>query len=268
MCPVSCDVSCSSPSSLVARRAAQAFLDNYSKYPMFSASDGRQSHEQLEEFDDARQARTVNIFTLTLNHPLLRPVCYMLSSCISAAARCTPTVANTRSAHSTAIIGRFAVLATCSGLERSHQPVKPVCLRRSSQRCQRSTRRVNTPTMCVNSTLGSDSAVQPPHSNSPLTLYPMLRGAWLCRSSGRKASTSMRQVQQRQPWTREYPRTRPPAARAYRAARPARLPWDAKNRRTPRQHDAGYTGARQVSWSMSSDFHRESFAAPGALDQF
>ena len=33
----------------------QAFLDNYSKYPMFSTSDGRRSQEQLDEFDDARQ---------------------------------------------------------------------------------------------------------------------------------------------------------------------------------------------------------------------
>lgn len=36
----------------------QAFLDNYSKYPMFSTSDGRKSQEQLDEFDDARQARS------------------------------------------------------------------------------------------------------------------------------------------------------------------------------------------------------------------
>lgn len=33
----------------------QAFLDNYSKYPMFSTSDGRKSQDQLDEFDDARQ---------------------------------------------------------------------------------------------------------------------------------------------------------------------------------------------------------------------
>ena len=50
--------------------ASQAFLDNYSKYPMFSASDGRQSHEQLEEFDDARQARS-----LTSKPPALPSAC-------------------------------------------------------------------------------------------------------------------------------------------------------------------------------------------------